>query len=166
MSAETQCSLSESRPDLWHINGLGRLESDIEVPTLDGKIKACCLVLYKVQCNFREALFLQIRNDGLTHKAGRADDAKHLIIATLQEGELELVLGRINSHRPRACLAIQAVHSRTLHTRQVEWLLQCFYDADIALWQSILYMVQRAIQQHAIRVPGSALDPDRLVNQM
>ena len=117
-----------------------------------------------MQGNLWVALLLQVRNDRLADQAARADNTEHFVVALVYKRQLEAVLGRVNGNRARAALAVKAVDRRATHARQVHGLLERLDDASVALRKRILDVVQRTVQQHAVRVPCGALDTDRLVD--
>ena len=64
----------------------------LDVAALDGEVEAGALVLHKVQGDLREALLLQVGDDGLPGELRVANHRQHLVELALDEGKLEHVL--------------------------------------------------------------------------
>mmetsp|Transcript_31726 Transcript_31726/g.82115 ORF Transcript_31726/g.82115 Transcript_31726/m.82115 type:complete len:632 (+) Transcript_31726:248-2143(+) len=73
-------------PCLLVIKRLRRLQGNLDVAALDGQIEAGALVFHKVQRNLREALLLQVGDDGLAGELRVADHGQHLVELALHEG--------------------------------------------------------------------------------
>lgn len=57
---------------------LGGLQRDLDISALEREVEADALVAHEVQCDFGEALLLQVRDDGLSAKRSTPDHGQHL----------------------------------------------------------------------------------------
>jgi len=81
---------------------LGGLQGDLDVAALDGQVEACALVAHKVQRHLREALLLQVRDDGLPREPRAPDHGQHRVELPLQQRQLEHVLRRVHLQNKEA----------------------------------------------------------------
>jgi hypothetical protein len=64
------------------------LQRDLDVAALDGQVEAGALVLDEVEGHLREALLLQVRNDGLPAQLRSADHLEHQVVLALHGEEV------------------------------------------------------------------------------
>lgn len=58
---------------------------------------------------------------------------QYFIIVVADESELEPILGWVNRNCPRAGAAIQTVDGFSLHSSEIDWLVECSNDAVISI---------------------------------
>jgi hypothetical protein len=102
--------LLSSQHLIWrcHVSHLCRLERDFDVAALDGQVEARPLVPHEVQRHLREALLLQVRDDGLARQPGAADHREHGVKLPLQQRQLEHVLGGVDLQGTNDSIEAQA----------------------------------------------------------
>jgi len=109
------------------------------------------------------ALLLEVRNDGLAHEVGRADDRQDLVVLAVDEGELEAVLGGVHAEDARLAVAVERVDRVALGTDDVQRLVEGADDAVVAVQKGVLDVVEGRVDEDAEVVPRAALDAHSLV---
>mmetsp|Transcript_33211 Transcript_33211/g.93099 ORF Transcript_33211/g.93099 Transcript_33211/m.93099 type:complete len:393 (+) Transcript_33211:382-1560(+) len=142
----------------------GRLRGDVDVAALQGQLEAGALVLDEVECDFGEALLLEVRDDGLTDQVGPLDNVDEGAVAALHEGQLEHALSDVHRHEAHLALPVQAVQGVPAHGGEVDGHVQRADDTAVTIRQAVLDVVQRSVVQNAVLVPRGALDLHRLVH--
>lgn len=79
---------------------LSRLQRHLDVAAFDGKVEARAFVFDKVQGHLREALLLEVGNDGLAAQSAAANHRQHLVKFALHQRQLEDELRRVHLRQP------------------------------------------------------------------
>ena len=158
-----QCLGTETLPKLGSVELFGHLYGNIEVATLNRKLKSSLRVLHKLESNLGVALLLEVRDDALTDQAGSLDNVEHLIVMALDQRELETVLCRVDCEDLGLRSPVEAVDTLALHTNQVDGVLKSANNTVVAVHEGVLDVIEGRVKEDAGVIPACALDPDSLV---
>jgi len=102
-----QRHLGQLLPAEFVVEGARRLQRYLDVAALERKAEPRLLVLDEVERHLRVALLLQVRDYALADEDSVSDHVQHLVVFPLDQGQLELVLSRVDVHDARSNLGIQ-----------------------------------------------------------
>mmetsp|Transcript_99939 Transcript_99939/g.312257 ORF Transcript_99939/g.312257 Transcript_99939/m.312257 type:complete len:958 (+) Transcript_99939:467-3340(+) len=142
---------------------VGRCHGLLNVAVLEREVEARLLVLHELQGHLREALSLQVADDRVAAKPPIGDLHFHVIELPVVQGKLEEVLRAVEPLLVHVLLAVDVVHELLVHADDVDGALQGVDDAVVAVWQAVLHVAQRGVDEDAVLVPGAALHADVLV---
>lgn len=77
---------------------------------------------------------LQICNDRLPNEIAVAHHVQHLVVAALQNGQLEAILGRVDGEHARPAVTIEAVDRAALDARNIDWQIERANDAVVTVF--------------------------------
>mmetsp|Transcript_4474 Transcript_4474/g.12177 ORF Transcript_4474/g.12177 Transcript_4474/m.12177 type:complete len:264 (-) Transcript_4474:1378-2169(-) len=142
------------------------LQCHLNVAALHSQVEASALVLHKVQGHFWEALLLKVADNGAATQVTALDHTDHLVVLALQQRQLEHVLCHINLDHPVLAIPVQRKHSVAHDFGDVQRHLQGADDAAVSVGQAVLDVVQGGVDEHAVVIPGGALDADGFVHRL
>lgn len=111
------------------------------------------------------ALLLQVADDALTNQITGPNDLQYLVVVLPDESQLEAILCWVNGDGPGTSGAVKTVNGLTLDAGEVDRLLESLDDAVVTIWESVLDVVERGVDEDAAVVPSGRLDADGLVDQ-
>mmetsp|Transcript_8178 Transcript_8178/g.19177 ORF Transcript_8178/g.19177 Transcript_8178/m.19177 type:complete len:262 (+) Transcript_8178:495-1280(+) len=114
--------------------------------------------------HLREALLLQVGDDGVARELRLLDDSNDALKLLHVQRELELALSHVNDHLAHLALSVEPMNRSAGDVRNVEWLLERADDAVVAIDEAILDVVQRGKDEQILSVPRPRLNADRLVH--
>mmetsp|Transcript_9293 Transcript_9293/g.17326 ORF Transcript_9293/g.17326 Transcript_9293/m.17326 type:complete len:228 (-) Transcript_9293:1684-2367(-) len=151
-------------PSVLVIQLLGRLQGNLNIAALNGKVELDLLIVHEMESNLREALLLQIRNDSLAAQLRVTNHVNDLIVLLLQQGQLEDVLCGVYLNLSSFSISIQTVNGVGKDFGQVYRVIKCLHNAVVSIWQAIFDVVESSVQEHTRVVPGTTLNSNALVD--
>ena len=144
---------AELLPVLLRVEGVRRLQRDVDVAALDGEVEARLLVGDEVEGDLREALLLEVGDDRVAAELRLLHDADHAVELVAVERELERALRDVDDDLAHLPLAVERVERAVRRRRQVDRHVERADDAVVAVGEQVLDVVERAEDEDVVAVP-------------